>query len=115
MHWSRHRDEQVTTSGGPADNGVTDLTSGFEGTTAAGATLYHAPTTPEIDHDASAAEMEELLETLPSLGQVCMVTYGGCVDCVRAMCSTRISLTRRTLIRRSGFLNVTPKPNDKAA
>lgn len=27
-------------------------------------------TTPEIAHDASAAEVKDLLETLPSLGQV---------------------------------------------
>ncbi|CAN0399125.1 unnamed protein product, partial [Scytosiphon promiscuus] len=33
-------------------------------------TLFHAPTTPEIAHDASAAHMEEILETLPSVGQV---------------------------------------------
>lgn len=50
--------------------GVFDLVSGFEGTTEADKTLYHAPTTPEIAYDASAADMEELLETLPSLGQV---------------------------------------------
>ncbi|CAM9176754.1 unnamed protein product, partial [Laminaria digitata] len=41
-----------------------------KGTTAAGTTLFHAMTTPEIAHDASAAEVKELLETLPSLGQV---------------------------------------------
>lgn len=66
-------DEQVTTTGDPVQKGVFDLTNGFEGTTEAAATMYHAPTTPEIAHDASAADMEELLETLPSLGQVhCM-------------------------------------------
>ena len=64
--------EKITTSGGPASKGVTDLSDGFEGTTEAAAIMYHAPTTPEIAHDASAADMEELLETLPSLGQVCV-------------------------------------------
>lgn len=54
--------------------GVFDLTAGFEGTTEAGATLYHAPTTPQIAHDASASDVEERLETLPSLGQVCVLT-----------------------------------------
>lgn len=47
-----------------------DLDDGFEGITAAGVTVYHAATTPMIAHDASASDVEELLETLPSLGQV---------------------------------------------
>lgn len=61
---------QVTTSGVPVRAGLYDLDAGFEGTTAAGMTLFHAPTTPEIAHDASAADVEEILETLPTLGQV---------------------------------------------
>lgn len=47
-----------------------DLDAGFEGVTAAGIKLYHAPTTPEIAHDASAADVKDILETLPTLGQV---------------------------------------------
>lgn len=61
---------QVTTSGVPVRAGLFDLDSGFEGTTASGITLFHAPTTPGIAHDASAGDVEELLEMLPSLGQV---------------------------------------------
>lgn len=67
---------------------------GFEGTTEAGATLYHAPTTPEIAHDASAADVEELLETLPSLGQVCILTM--CVLGIRLL--KTLVLARCTLV-----------------
>lgn len=60
----------MTTSGVPVRAGLYDLDSGFEGMTASGMTIFHAPTTPEIAHDASASDVEELLEMLPSLGQV---------------------------------------------
>lgn len=64
------RPVKVTTSGVPVRAGLYDLDAGFEGVTAAGVTMFHAPTTPEIAHDASAADVEEILETLSSLGQV---------------------------------------------
>lgn len=64
---------QVTSSGVPVRAGVYDLDDGFEGLTATGVSLYHAPTTPEIAHDASASDVEAILETLPSLGQVCLL------------------------------------------
>lgn len=52
-----------------------DLEDGFEGLTATGVPLYHAPTTPEIAYDASASDVEDILETLPSLGQVCLLYF----------------------------------------
>lgn len=67
---------QVTTSGVPVRAGLYDLDAGFEGTTAAEIKLYHAPTTPEIAHDASAADVEDILETLPTLGQVGVRFWG---------------------------------------
>lgn len=69
---------QMIISGVPVRAGLYDLDAGFEGTTAAGISLYHAPTTPEIAHDASAAEVEDLLGTLLSLGLVyCVLEQNG--------------------------------------
>lgn len=47
-----------------------DLDNGFEGKTESGIRLYHATTTVEIAHDAAASVMKEVLETLPTVGQV---------------------------------------------
>lgn len=61
---------QITTSGIPVRAGLYDLEAGYEGITAFGIKVYHASTTPEIPHNASASDLEELLETLPTVGQV---------------------------------------------
>ena len=50
--------------------GLYGLDAGFEGTTATGITIFQAPSTPNIHQNASASDVEELLETLPSLGKV---------------------------------------------
>ena len=74
---------KITTSGDP---GLFDLDNGFEGSTAYGAILFHAPTTPEIANDASAAYVEDILETLPSIGQVgCLQTFHSSVQCGSCM------------------------------
>ncbi|CAM9165015.1 unnamed protein product, partial [Choristocarpus tenellus] len=61
---------KVTTSGVPTRAGLYDLDNGFQGTTGADLQVFQAPTTPEIAHDTFATDMEVLLETLPSIGQV---------------------------------------------
>lgn len=69
-----------------------------------GIALHHAPTTPEIAHDASASDMEELLEILPSIGQVwfnaCVVTCS-CSPIRHSLWSTTAPDTKPHLLQKA--------------